>query len=90
LLAQVDQHAFALASHLPGITQVAKQVHFDFLPANLPVLLPGFEFANRTRQIKKRALMYRMIASATAIHFPDLLASVLANKFGRIAGDDFA
>jgi hypothetical protein len=73
-----------VALRLPGFTSVAKQVNFDFLPANLPVLLPWFQFANRTRQIKERALVYRMIASTTAIHFPNFVSSILAHKFGRI------
>ena len=83
LLVRVAQHAFCVASCLPGFTSVAKQVHFDFLPANLAVLLTGLEFANRTRQIKKRALVYGMIASTTAIHFPNFVSSILANQFGR-------
>jgi hypothetical protein len=60
------------------------------LPADFAVLLPWLEFANRTRQIKSRALMYRMIASATAIHFADLLAAMFTGQFGRFAGNYFA
>jgi hypothetical protein len=60
------------------------------LPANLPVLLSWLEFANRTRQVKSRALMYRMIASATAIHFADQLAAMLASLFRCFVSDRFA